>query len=176
MYRGDRWVRICLLFLISSHYFSFSEVAIATLLKPESKPELTRDASLQGLADIFNHQKELFGHWKMKRTSVEQHQSFIDFILSTWLFLEPTHRIQDTEEIDISSHTLHCASAKYSTVLTGDPEAEGEEKIIVDFIPLGYDIDMLEIRLHETYPVVDWFVIYESERTQSGWKKPLYFR
>ena len=151
------------------------KMAIATGQEP------TRDASLQALADIFNHQSQLFEHWKIKRPSVEHHQAFIDDILSAWFFLEPTHSIRNDQEIDRSSSsslssTLNCSSIRYSTVLTGEAELEGDEKTIIDFIPFGYDIDLLEVRLHETYPVVDWYVIYESSRTQSGWKKPLYFK
>ena len=144
--------------------------------------EATRDASLQGLADIFNHHSQLFEHWKIKRPSKEHHQAFIDDILSAWLFLEPNQSIRDhvprSKDMHTSASTapLNCTSVRYDTVFTGEQEAPGEEKIIIDFIPFGYDIDLLEVRFHETYSVVDWFVIYESSRTQSGWKKPLYFR
>ena len=46
---------------------------------------------------------------------------------------------------------------------------------IIDFVPLGYDLDMLEIRLLETYDVVTLFVIYEIPFTHRGIPKPLYF-
>ena len=166
MHKGGTWILLtCLVFLTSDCYLSKS-----------IGEEPTRDASLRALAGIFNHQSQLFEHWKIKRPSVEHHQAFVDNILSAWLLLEPTYKIQDTTQVDISLKTLNCSSGRYSNVLTGDPEPPGEEKLIIDFIPFGYDIDLLEVRLHETYPVVDWFVIYESSRTQSGWKKPLYFR
>ena len=47
--------------------------------------------------------------------------------------------------------------------------------MIVDLVPFGYDVDLLEIRFFETYEQVDVFVIYESTITQSGWQKPLFF-
>ena len=45
---------------------------------------------------------------------------------------------------------------------------------LVDFVPVGYDLDLLEVRLLELYDVVDLFVLYESRVTQQGVPKPLY--
>ena len=44
---------------------------------------------------------------------------------------------------------------------------------IIDFVPFGYDVDLLEIRLLENYDAVDVFVIYETMFTQRGIRKPL---
>ena len=37
---------------------------------------------------------------------------------------------------------------------------------MVDLIPFGYELETLEIRLHEAWPHVDLHVVYESELTQ----------
>ena len=46
---------------------------------------------------------------------------------------------------------------------------------VIDFVPFGYDLDLFEIRMLESYDVVDVFVVYESPFTQRGVPKPLYF-
>lgn len=37
------------------------------------------------------------------------------------------------------------------------------------------ELDLLDFRLHELYPVVDKFVLVEATRTHSGMEKPLYY-
>lgn len=44
-----------------------------------------------------------------------------------------------------------------------------------DCFPLFQELDILEIRLEELYPVVDRFVIVESTHTHSGKPKPLHY-
>ena len=46
---------------------------------------------------------------------------------------------------------------------------------LVEFIPFGYDLDILEIKLLEVYEVVDLILFFESGFTQRGVPKPLYF-
>ncbi|KAF9909812.1 hypothetical protein EC991_007983 [Linnemannia zychae] len=46
---------------------------------------------------------------------------------------------------------------------------------ILDIIPFNDELDLLEIRLNELNPVVDTFVIIESEQTFSRKPKPLYY-
>jgi hypothetical protein len=36
---------------------------------------------------------------------------------------------------------------------------------LIDFVPVGYDLDLLEVRLLELYDVVDLFVLYEAPFT-----------
>jgi beta-1,4-mannosyl-glycoprotein beta-1,4-N-acetylglucosaminyltransferase len=47
--------------------------------------------------------------------------------------------------------------------------------MIVDAFPFFNELDVLEIRLAELYPVVDRFVIVECKETYGGKPKPLYF-
>lgn len=46
---------------------------------------------------------------------------------------------------------------------------------IIDAFLLFNELDLLEIRLIELYPVVDWFVLVESTKTHSGKPKPLHY-
>ena len=64
----------------------------------------------------------------------------------------------------IKPSTLDCQNPKYNGVLTGIQLKK--KKYIVDFIPFGYDLQKLEVRMTESFDVVDAFVIYESTRTQ----------
>ena len=52
---------------------------------------------------------------------------------------------------------------RYSGVLTGQLRAQRAP--LVDFVPVGYDLDLLEVRLLELYEVVDLFVLYEAPFT-----------
>src|SRR4030042_2627609 len=47
---------------------------------------------------------------------------------------------------------------------------------IYDCFPFHNELDLLEVRLHELYDVVDYFVLSESTRTHSGQFKPLYYK
>lgn len=75
---------------------------------------------------------------------------------------------EDTPEI-----VLNCKSKKYSNIFTG--KVLQAPRAIIDFVPFGYDVEKLFIRLYELYDHVDAFVIYESTRTQTAISKPLYF-
>ncbi len=55
------------------------------------------------------------------------------------------------------------SSLRYSGVLTGQLRAQRAP--LVDFVPVGYDLDLLEVRLLELYEVVDLFVLYEAPFT-----------
>jgi beta-1,4-mannosyl-glycoprotein beta-1,4-N-acetylglucosaminyltransferase len=48
--------------------------------------------------------------------------------------------------------------------------------LIYDTIPFFNELDLLEIRLEELWPVVNRFVIQEATKTFSNQEKPLYFR
>ena len=68
---------------------------------------------------------------------------------------------------------LNCTQSKYANVFTGKSLNKG--RLLVDFVPFGYDVDKLEIRLVEGYDYIDAFVIYEAPYTQTGIRKPFYF-
>ena len=68
---------------------------------------------------------------------------------------------------------LECDNALYESTLTG--RIMSEERMIVDFVPFGYDVDKLLVRFHETADYVDVFVIYEMPYTLLGVPKSLLF-
>lgn len=47
--------------------------------------------------------------------------------------------------------------------------------MIIDAFPFFNELDLLEIRLNELDPVVDYFVLVEATVTHSGFSKPLYY-
>jgi len=47
---------------------------------------------------------------------------------------------------------------------------------VYDCFMFSHELDLLNLRLHELYDYVDYFVIVESSETHSGLPKPLYFR
>ena len=47
--------------------------------------------------------------------------------------------------------------------------------MIIDAVTFAWELDLLELRLNELAPVVDRFVIVESNRTHKGTLKPLYY-
>lgn len=75
---------------------------------------------------------------------------------------EPSHR-----------RLLDCSDLRYAEVLSG--QSRPDPAAIVDFVPVGYDLDLLELRLLENYEHVACFVLYEAVYTQRGEPKPLYF-
>ncbi|XP_026193370.1 uncharacterized protein LOC34621883 [Cyclospora cayetanensis] len=57
---------------------------------------------------------------------------------------------------------------------TGEPRSKPIK--IVDAVILGYDLDLLEIRWHELYHSVDYFVVAEAHHHTLGvFQKPLFF-
>jgi hypothetical protein len=44
-------------------------------------------------------------------------------------------------------------------------------RVLVDFIMVSYEIDLLEARLYEYHHLVDYFVIFESSYNHRGWRK-----
>ena len=53
--------------------------------------------------------------------------------------------------------------------------ARGTLAKIVDIVPFAFEVDLLEIRMHELNDMVDTFVVYEGSHTQQGIPKPFVF-
>lgn len=70
--------------------------------------------------------------------------------------------------------SIDCKQSKYASVLTGKKRATPAR--ILDFVPFGFELDLLEIRLHELAELVDVHVIVESTRTHRGSSKPLFLK
>ena len=77
----------------------------------------------------------------------------------------------------IGEEVGHCFTQKgdWLSRLSRRPE-EGLQSIFIDGFLFNNEFDLLEIRLHELYPVVDAFVLVEAAFTFQDKPKPLYFR
>lgn len=54
--------------------------------------------------------------------------------------------------------------------------SKSKQSRIFDATIISVEIDLLEIRLHELWPVVDVFVVLEANRTFTGKSKPFFLR
>ena len=59
--------------------------------------------------------------------------------------------------------TMLGRARRYGEVLSGLPRSDPAP--LVDFVPVGYDLDLLEVRLLELYDIVNLFVLYEAPFT-----------
>lgn len=127
---------------------------------------LYKSGNLTSLAAHINSQNELFRRW------TDTDENYLKFFrtIESWLLSNITQGIKHTRR---PSFLLNCNNPHYSGILTG--KALLVPRIIVDFVPFGYEVDKFFVRLYETAEFVDAFVVYESSRTQSGLHKPLYF-
>ncbi len=69
---------------------------------------------------------------------------------------------------------LFGVGCRYNQVFSGE---EREVPLpLVDFVPVGYDLDLLEVRLLELYDFVSLFVLFEAPFTHKvgrrGWASP----
>jgi hypothetical protein len=145
---------------------------IKSSLKDDIKPTAgIRDGTLTELAVLLNDQQGLFQKWDGTE------KDYVEFIgvLKPWILSQPSFPLHPV--LPFKFHPplvkLNCRQNKYAGVLTGIKLKV--PRLIVDFVPFGYDIDKLELRLYEAYDIVDAFVIYESPKTLSGLSKQLYF-
>ena len=69
---------------------------------------------------------------------------------------------------------LDCTNPRYADIFSGAQRST--PAMIVDFVPFGYDLDQLEVRLLEGYQHVHAFVVYEAPFTQQGTPKPLFYK
>eukprot|EP00668_Euglena_longa_P031474 GGOE01040683.1.p1 GENE.GGOE01040683.1~~GGOE01040683.1.p1 ORF type:complete len:490 (-),score=142.02 GGOE01040683.1:55-1524(-) len=68
--------------------------------------------------------------------------------------------------------TLNCADPRWSTILTGI--ARERPLQVLYFVPIGYNVRLLEVLLYELHDAVDFFVLFESDATQIGVRKDLF--
>uniref|UniRef100_A0A7S4CWQ3 Glycosyltransferase family 92 protein n=1 Tax=Eutreptiella gymnastica TaxID=73025 RepID=A0A7S4CWQ3_9EUGL len=65
----------------------------------------------------------------------------------------------------------NCAHARWKKIFTGAQRAQRLQ--VLHFVPVGYNLRLLEIMLYELYEAVDYFVLYETDATQIGVRKAL---
>lgn len=84
------------------------------------------------------------------------------------------HHIPETSTD--SSKIVSCETHGWQRVESGYKESNNFQKPKVwDLVNLNFELDMLDVRLHELDSVVDHFIIVESPVTFSGKPKPLHF-
>lgn len=131
-----------------------------------------RDGSLVSLTNLLNSNSIIFQEWTQSPSDTS---NFLQ-ILQPWLISEPAFPI--SQQFALPSHRpnypLKCDDVKYSRVLNG--RMRSSPRMIIDFVPFGYDVDKLLVRLYESYDFVDTFVIYEFPFSLIGVSKPLYFQ
>jgi hypothetical protein len=132
-----------------------------------------RDGSLKSLTKLLNSRQKLFSKWQ------DDEHDYVRFIRSIgpWMLSPPSYPSPSVHPLPFQLPPwpeINCGDGRYSQVLTG--RRLDTPRVIIDFIPFGYDIDKLELRFYEYNDFVDAFVVYESPRTLSGLEKALYFQ
>lgn len=131
------------------------------------------DSILQPILTILNNQQKLFVNWHSWHATSSGSKLMKELI--PWMTRgPPTELYAFKKTVSFNHADVDCSNPNYRTVFTGKT-LSNFSRIIVDFIPFGYDIEKLEVRFYELYDVVDAFVLYESPLTQSGIDKPLFF-
>lgn len=132
-----------------------------------------RSVDLLSLTELLNADTPEVTH--LFSQSLSKPESFFESlvdIIFPWVVAEPP-LTSPMPPFTFPEVLLNCSNSKYSNVFSGNTLKI--PRVIVDFVPFGYDLDKLEVRLYEGADIVDAFVIYESPLTQTGRKKPLYF-
>ena len=155
--------------MIITFYYAFFLILGVVIGDYDSR--VIRDGHLTSLIDILQSPSINAilqdKSWSNSKTSVDSasYQSFLN-ALTPWIIGEPSVDVKDVEIIRPPHIELNCSNSLYSNVFSGD--LLKEDAFIIDFVPFGYDIDKLEIRLIESYHVIDLFIIYESPLNQSS--------
>ena len=79
----------------------------------------------------------------------------LNFALADWIIKQQA--VSLASESRRAAPAVDCGDKRYSGALTG--KLRGKPHFIVDFVPVGNDLDIVEIRLLESYAVVDVFVL-----------------
>lgn len=139
------------------------------VLGQDSDKRIVKDGRLEGLAHLLNHvnSRKIFQHWNGSRSDTS---AFLK-LLEPWILHDNAVPLRSRTPAD--DVRVDCANPAYSGTLSGSP-LQGE-RLIVDFVPFGYDIDKLLIRFHETAASVDVYVVYEMPYTLLGNAKSLFF-
>ena len=103
-----------------------------------------KDYSLSYLIDILSNNTSVFKDWDASNITVSNINDFINTV-EPWIITTPTITSTNTPTTNSNSQ-LNCLNSRYSNVLTGT--ISKKPKILIDFIPFGYDVTKLLIRLH----------------------------
>lgn len=149
--------------LIFLNAIFFSEQALPSANFDSSL--LRKDADLEGLVSLLNTRPDIFQYWDYDdKVTFLKHYVFFMQALTPWLIAPPAVDVPTQFSHNLS--VINCSNPSFRHALSGKHLTS--PRLIVDFIPFGYELDKLEIRLLENFFVVDAFVIFESTLTQTG--------
>jgi hypothetical protein len=133
-------------------------------------PNVKKSANLSSLVRILNSESRSLDAVvnKSPRSPFEILKELTS-IIYPWIIAE-SDPVQPRQSPKL---VLNCSHHMYSNIFDGI--SLSEKRHIVDFVPFGYDLDKLEIRLYESYDYISAFVIYEAPLTQTASVKPFYF-
>lgn len=153
---------------------------IINLINSNESIMLKKDDRLYDLIGLLNSASNTFSDWGNIAITNENIMKFFN-IFDPWLlipiiFKEDNNNNDnnnnmmnnfDNKNIDHNNdNDLNCKNTRYSNVFTGS--LLKKPRILIDFIPFGYDIDKLFIRFNESYNIIDIYVIYECPYTLIG--------
>ncbi|KAL6049585.1 hypothetical protein QOT17_020337 [Balamuthia mandrillaris] len=133
---------------------------------------LRRDCQGESLATLMNSLD--WAKYESLATDRLDYDLFSEFMaeLTPWAVSEPTGPPFRNAHAGLAERT-DCAQPDVSRLFTGRKRSKVPK--LIDFVPFGYDIDVLDVHLHELQEVVDLFVVYETTWTQRPHlHKPLY--
>ena len=150
-----------------------SYIEISTSRDPYAKVNgsyIIKDYRLRSLIRILNDNSAFFKNFSQSSSANNEefslHFSAFLAMLRPWLVGEPQIPLKMPQNQSLYLNSLDCSNPRYKSALSG--RRLSKPRFIVDFIPFGYDLDKLEIRLIENFFNVDIFVIFESQLTQTG--------
>lgn len=179
-FQNCAWPAVALLFVLSllviPQVVEYQNNSTHDILQRNFEAKnITKDISLSKLISILNSHSYIYANWNAtdssEARSIKHFKHFLN-ILTPWIIAEPsTLLVQDNPSPYFNN--INCSSSRFKHFLSG--KRLNTPKVIVDFIPFGYDLDKLEVRLLENFESVDVFVIFESQMAQTGIEKPLIF-
>ena len=152
-------------------------VVLCYLLSSKGSDVISRDGRLDALTDLLSSpaSMELFKSWNGSESDTDAFLRLLDpMLLNEDITTIYTASVDQKKQYSIANHAVDCGNPLYNAVFNGKT-LSGHRRMVVDFVLFGYDVDRLLIRLHETFDVVDVFVIYELPFTLTGKPKTLYW-
>lgn len=150
----------CVLLLVDLHFISSSNQAQLPAAN------IRKDLSINSLVALLNSRHDIFKKWDSGGDDafLRHYARFME-ALTPWMISPPSDGPISLPFLS-SNLVIDCSDPYYQFALSG--ERLHFPRVIVDFIPFGFDIDKLEIRLYENYHAVDAFIVFESTITQTG--------
>ena len=139
--------------------------------------EVARDVSndFDWLAAAVNRHPQMFAPGSPASRAMTQRHHPIFGAVGQWITSKGAAVCAgDGGCLDHPPPPVDCNNPKYGGALTGRARRRGDDRFIVDFVPVGNDLDVVEIRMLETWFAVDVFVLYEAIYTHRGDAKPCF--